>query len=65
VQFLGASSPEWRTHIVREGRRTLCLIGDERLRGILTVAHPRKLALGRGLVMAKASFDDGLRWAAA
>jgi NADPH-dependent 2,4-dienoyl-CoA reductase/sulfur reductase-like enzyme len=65
IQFVGAARPEWRTHVIREGHRTLCLIGDDRLRGLLTVAHPRRLAHGRRLLASNTSFEDALTWAAA
>lgn len=65
VQFVGAARPTWRCQIVRDGRRALCLMGDHRLRAVLTVSHPRSLAAGRRLLRDRTSFADAMAWAAA
>ncbi|WP_162308242.1 NAD(P)/FAD-dependent oxidoreductase [Segeticoccus rhizosphaerae] len=65
IQFVGAASADWECQVVRDGRRALCLMGDDRLRAVLTVSHPRSLAAGRRLLQEAASFEAAKAWAAA
>lgn len=65
VQVVGSARPSWRCRVVRDGRRALCLMGDNQLRAVLAVSHPRSLAAGRRLLRDRASFADALAWAAA
>jgi NADPH-dependent 2,4-dienoyl-CoA reductase/sulfur reductase-like enzyme len=63
VQFVGWASSSHRSHTVSVRGRAVCLIGDEKLRGVLTVSSPRHLAAGRRLLMSATSFEDAREWA--
>jgi 3-phenylpropionate/trans-cinnamate dioxygenase ferredoxin reductase component len=63
VQFVGWAGQDHRNHVVTFGRRAVCVMGDDRLRAVLTVSSPRHLAAGRRMLIAGESFEAACRWA--
>ncbi|WP_420330072.1 NAD(P)/FAD-dependent oxidoreductase [Ornithinimicrobium murale] len=63
VQLSGHASPDMNSVITRTGKRVVAVLGDDRLRAVLAIDHPRAIAVGRRLLSRGATFSEGVEWA--